>query len=311
MHVHTIARGSLLLLFGLVISVVLTAQEAPSKPLSIPVYHPMVLNPAFTGSKDFTNIGLTTKIYNNLSNQIINIHQRLTGSNGFFSNIGIGGYLFHEQLDQSWNTGLAAAGSYHFAIDDAHVHNISVGGSLKGILNVPKRNEETTEDTLSSKFNPNMDFGVYYYGPNAFAGLSLTSLFGTRINDEITVESEAYIPREYHLYGGYKFLLSKKNAIVLEPSLLLSVNDSTISEPHKHLVPYLKLYLQNFYIGTYMKSVDIFALFFQYQFPRFYTGLFLEFPRVGFLNNDNIIFELSVGMNLGQAGQKFYQYKHW
>lgn len=311
MQVHTIARGSLFLLFGLVISVVLTAQEVPSKPLSIPVYHPMVLNPAFVGSKDFTNIGLTTKIYNNLSNQIINIHQRLTGSNGFFSNIGIGGYIFHEQLDQSWNTGLAAAGSYHFAIDDAHVHNIAVGGSLKGILNVPKRNEETSEDTLTSKFNPNMDFGVYYYGPNAFAGLSLTSLFGTRIKDEITVESEAYVPREYHLYGGYKFLLNKKHAIVLEPSLLLSVNDSTISEPHKHLVPYLKLYLQNFYIGMSMESTDIFALFFQYQFPRFYTGLFLEFPRVGFLNNENIIFELSVGMNLGQGEQKFYQYKHW
>lgn len=311
MQGHTNARGSLILLFGLLTFMRLTAQEAPSRPLSIPVYHPMVLNPAFVGSKDFTNISLTSRVYNSLNNQIINIHQRLTGSNGYFSNIGIGGFLFHEQLDQSWNTGLAVAGSYHFAIDDAHVHNIAVGASLKGILNVPKRDDETPEDTLTSKFNPNMDFGVYYYGPTAFAGLSITTLFGTRITEKISVESEAYIPREYHLYGGYKFLLSKKNAIVLEPSLLVSLNDSTISEPQKHLVPYLKLYLQNFYIGTYMKSVDIFALFFQYQFPRFYTGLFLEFPRVGFLNNENIIFELSLGMNLGHGEQKFYQYKHW
>ena len=92
---------------------------------------------------------------------------------------------------------------------------------------------------------------------------------------------------------------------------MVSVNDSTLSEPHKHLVPYLKVYLQNFYIGTYMKSTDIFALFFQYQFPRFYTGVFLEFPRVGFLNNDNIIFEVSLGINLGQGGDKFLQYRHW
>ena len=108
--------------------------------------------------------------------------------------------------------------------------NIAVGTSLKGFLNIPKSNGEASEDTVSSKFNPNMDFGVYYYGPSAFAGLSITSLFGTKITNEVTIESDAYIQREYHLHGGYKFLLSRNNAIVLEPSLLVSLNDSTFSE---------------------------------------------------------------------------------
>jgi hypothetical protein len=125
------------------------------------------------------------------------------------------------------------------------------------------------------------------------------------------MDHEAHIPREYHLYGGYKFLLSRENSVVLEPSLLVSLNDTTFSELHKHLVPYLKLYLQNFYIGTYMKSLDTFALFFQYQFPRFYTGIFLEFPRVGFLNEDNIIFEISLGVNLDRGDQRFLQFRHW
>jgi hypothetical protein len=119
------------------------------------------------------------------------------------------------------------------------------------------------------------------------------------------------VDREYHLYGGYKFMVSKALGIVIEPSLLVTLNDSTISEPHKHLVPYLKIYLQNFYLGTYLKDLDIFALFFQYQFPKFYTGVFLEFPRVGFLNDDNIIFELSLGVNLGKKGQPFLRYRHW
>ncbi len=72
--------------------------------------------------------------------------------------------------------------------------------------------------------------------------------------------------------------LVKETGIVLEPSLLVSLNDSTISEPHKHLIPYLKIYMQNFYVGTYLRSLDILALFFQYQFPKFYTGVLLEFP---------------------------------
>ncbi len=311
MRVQNIIRRSFFALLGLVCVITLKAQEVPSKLLSIPVYHPMVMNPAFVGSKDFTNISLTSKIFSTPSSQIINYHKRLTGSDGFFSKIGIGAYGFQEQGDESWNTGVTVAGSYHLALDNASVHNLAIGTSLKGFFNIPKNSEETTNDTVSSSFNPNMDFGVYYYGPTAFAGLSVTSIFGTSLSDELTVESDAYVPREYHFYGGYKFLLSRSNSIVLEPSLLVSVNDSTLSEPHKHLVPYLKVYLQNFYIGTYMRSTDIFALFFQYQFPRFYTGVFLEFPRVGFLNNDNIIFEVSLGINLGQGGDKFLQYRHW
>ncbi len=311
MRIQKIIRRLIVVWLWLIVINILNAQEVPSKPLSIPVYHPMVMNPAFVGSKDFTNISITSKILNTPNNQIINFHQRLTGSDGFFSNIGIGAYIFQEQLENSWNTGLAAASSYHIALDDANVHNLAVGASLKGILNIPKELEEAPADSASSSFNPNMDFGVYYYGPTAFAGLSVTTLFGTKLSNELTIDSDAYFQREYHLYGGYKFLLSKSNAIVLEPSVLVSLNDSTISEPQKHLVPYLKVYLQNFYIGTYMKSLDIFALFFQYQFPRFYTGVFLEFPRVGFLNNDNIIFEISLGVNLGKEGQKFLQYRHW
>ncbi len=308
---HIIFRNSILTGLVLVINLALSAQSVPSNPLSIPVYHPMVLNPAFAGSKDYTNITLTSKIYNNLGNQIINFHQRMTTPYGFFSNIGIGGYLFQEQLDQSWNTGVAVTGAYHFAVDEDNVHNIAIGTSLKGFLNVPKSNGEASGDTASSKLNPNMDIGVYYYGPSAFGGLSVTSIFGTKITDEVSIDSDAYIQREYHLHGGYKFLLNRNNAIVLEPSLLVSLNDSTFSEPHKHLVPYLKVYLQNFYVGTYLKSTDIFALFFQYQFPRFYTGVFLEFPRIGFLNNDNIIFEISMGVNLGHEGPRFLQYRHW
>jgi len=306
----TIAGRSIMLLSGLLIHMAVWAQDVPTNPQSIPVYNPLVLNPAFAGSKDFTNICLTTKVLRNPTYQLINIHKRLTSANGFFSNMGLGGYTFYEQLDVSWNTGLALAGSYHFALDEASVHNLSIGGAMKGILNVPKSEVETV-DTISSVFNPNMDVGIYYYGPTAFAGLSVTSLFGTKLSEEITIDSDAYFEREYHLYGGYKFLLSRSKAIVLEPSLLVSLNDSTVSEPQKHLVPYLKVYLQNFYVGTYMKSTDLFALFFQYQFPSFYTGVFLEFPRIGFLNNENIIFELSLGVNIGSGDNRFRQNRHW
>jgi type IX secretion system PorP/SprF family membrane protein len=290
---------------------ILWAQKVPSKPLSNPVYTPIILNPAFAGSKDYTQISLTTKVLKTPDSQLLNFHQRLNSPNGSFSKFGFGGYAFREQLEKSCNTGISLAGSYHISLDRANVHLLSVGAALKGFMNLPGKAEETGGDTLDNVFNPNMDFGLYYYGPTAFAGISATNLMGTKLTDGVNEDSESYIPREYHFYGGYKFVLSKKSAVVLEPSLLVSVSDSTISEPHKHMVPYLKLYLQNFYIGSYFKSLDQIALFFQYQFPRLFTGVFLEFPRVGFLNDENIIFEFCLGVNLGQGGHTFLQNRHW
>lgn len=288
----------------------LDAQEVPAKPFSIPVYNPMVLNPAFAGSKDFTNISLTTRALKYPDSQVLNYHQRLKSARGDFSPLGIGSYLFQEQYEDSWNTGFALAGAYHYALDKDRIHNLAAGVSLKGIIAVPRQGEEALFDSLSTVFIPNADFGIYYYGPSAFAGLSSTNLF-QNVNGTDSTQSYALFNREYHFYGGYKFLVSKRLGIVIEPSVLLSLNDGTFGEAHKHLVPYLKVYLQSFYIGTYLKDFDTLALFFQYQFPVFYAGVFLEFPRVGYLNNENIIFEVSVGVNLGRSGSSFLHYRHW
>jgi hypothetical protein len=288
---------TLIVMTGISLSLALFGQAIPSGPLSIPVYHPVVLNPAYAGSKDFTNIGFTTKALKNPYYQMLSAHSRLMNSNGSFSKFGLGGYTFLEQLDQSWNTGLSMAGSYHYTLDDSRLHNLSGGAALKGIFTIPKSSDEAVGDTLSSTFTPDMDLGFYYYGPSAFAGISVTSLFDQS--------------RGYHLYGGYKFLLNKSLAIVLEPSLLISFRDSAMGEPTEQITPFLKLYMQNFYVGTYVKSDYLFALFFQYQFPRFYTGVFLEFPLKGYLNDDNIIFELSLGINLGLEKRKFLQHRHW
>ncbi len=288
----------------------LLGQNIPGKLLSIPVYNPMILNPGYVGSKDFTNIGLTTKALKYPDSQVLNFHKRVKDANGSYSKIGIGAYVFQEQYDLSWNSGLALSGAYHFALDKDQIHNLSAGLSLKGLFATPKTEEESVGDSLTGKFIPNMDLGVYYYGPSGFAGISTTSIFGSKSNKDSTL-NYAHLDRSYHLYGGYKFQVSKRLGIVIEPSLLLSLNDNIISEPHKHLVPYLKIYLENFYLGTYLKDFDVFALFFQYQFPKLYAGVFLEFPRVGYLNDDNIIFELSLGVNLGSSGSSFLQYRHW
>jgi len=225
-----ITTFSLALLLSGVIGITLQGQGAPSKLLSIPVYHPMVLNPAFVGSKDFTNIRLTTKASKSPDTQLLNFHKRLSTTEGKYSHLGFGMYAFQEQYELSWNSGLALSGSYHYPLDNQNLHNISLGATVKGIFASPKESAESVSDSLSTKFRPNMDVGIYYYGPEAFGGLSATTLFGTNTDGDSTLDYSNF-KREYHLFGGYKFLLSKELGIVIEPSVLLSVNDETIRDP--------------------------------------------------------------------------------
>ena len=276
----------------------------------MPVYHPMVLNPAFAGSKDFTSFGLTTKAFKRPDAQILDFNTRLSLPDGEFSHMGLGAYAFQEQYELSWNTGVTLAGAYHFALDRQKLHFISIGAAVKGVFAIPKETAESPSDSLATKFRPNMDFGIYYYGPNAFAGISATNIFETNTGSDTTL-SYSEFDRQFNFQVGYKFLISKKLGIVVEPSLLSTLDSETISEPFQHIIPYLKVYLKDFYIGSYLKDLDIFALFFQYQFPKFYTGVFLEFPRVGYLNDENIIFEVSAGINLGKGSPTFTQHRHW
>ena len=290
---------------------ILYGQQIPSKPFSNLIFSPLIVNPAIIGSKDYTNFNLISRISGQPTSQLFSAHTRLT-KQGDFTNFGFGGYVFHDRLLKSYNIGANAGGAYHIPIDKDKMSNISLGLILKGIYNVPiKDSELTTNDSINSTFSPNVDFGIYYYGPTAFAGISVTNGLGNLLNKELTDQDEAYIPREYHLYGGYKFLLNRKYAIVLEPSLLLSVTDETFSEAYKHINPYLKLYIQNGYIGTYYKDYDHLAFYLQYEFPYLFAGMFFEVPRKVYLTYENIVIEFILGINIGKEKSMFPRYRHW
>jgi len=290
---------------------VLTGQQTPSKPYSNPIFSPIVINPAIIGSKDYTNINLISRLSGKPTAQSLSIHTRLAKQDGF-TNFGIGGFIFHDRLVNSSNIGLNVGGAYHIPIGKNSLSNISIGLAIKGIYNFPIENAEAiTIDSTDGILTPNFDFGVYYYGPTAFIGLSVINGLENIFDNDIIEQDECYTPREYNLYGGYKFLLSRKFSIVLEPSVLLNVQDETLSKFYEHITPYLKLYIQNGYIGTYYKDIDHLAVFFQYEFPRIIAGMFFEAPRKEFLSSQNIIIEGSLGINLSKEKTMFPRYRHW
>ncbi len=98
---------------------------------------------------------------------------------------------------------------------------------------------------------------------------------------------------------GYKFVLSRSLNIVLEPSLIVNLNDSLDFDKKETYNPMLKLYMDAFCLGAYLHNYDNLTFFFQYKFPKLYIGTLVDFPRnVPFYKQDLTV-EIVAGVNFG------------
>lgn len=297
-----------LLLAGCLAFTVTSGQHIPTKPSSYPVFTPLVLNPGIAGSKDFSRVELVSRVNGSQGAQMLSYHNRLrngTATNGSpaFSNFGMGGYLFHDRLGSSRNLAAGISAAWHVPMGTARVSGLAFGISLRGLYNMETDDGETTIAGTNT-FAPNGDVGIYYYGSQGFIGLSSTNLLSLLMDSVPVINNDVSIPNEHLLYAGYKMVLSRKNAIVLEPSVILHMHDSTLTDIESNITPILKLYVQNACFGTYFRSFDQLAIFLQYQFPGFYAGVNAAFPRNQMLiSNNQLTIEVAFGLNIGASGR--------
>jgi hypothetical protein len=174
----------------------------------------------------------------------------------------------------------------------------------------------SSSDTLLSFpekkiFYPNIDIGVYYYGPKLFAGISATNLLGNPEDPDSSGVYRLPVARHYFFIAGYKITLSKSLDIVLEPSLILNMNGYRDQKATDILRPMLKLYIQSFCLGTYFNNYDNISFFFQFKYPKFYVGTFFEIPRNTAYYKKDINVEITFGMNFSAIKSRDLKYYHW
>ena len=229
-----------------------------------------------------------------------------------YTNFGIGGEIFHEAYGRSHNFGIKAAGAYHLRLSENSLSHLSIGASINGVYSLF---DSTTIDNpeasviLQKSFNPNFDIGVYYYGPNLFAGISSTNLLYKEASDSIN----SYVPtqRLYQFFGGFKIVLYKPMNIVIEPSVYVTASDSSVSDLISNMRPMLKLYIDNFCLGTYMYDWDKLSFFFQYNYRKFYIGTFIAIHRESPYYKQQPTVEVSAGINLSSFKKKARNNYHW
>jgi len=302
----------------------LYGQQFPHYPTSCRFFSPAVFNPAVTGSIDYSRITFITNVngshnarsLNGASRLLKNRKKRWPATDAVpYSNFGVGGYAFHDQGDSLNNFGAAASFSYHIPITQDGLSFLSVGLSGKGIYSKYIANTEHPDTAGNHKniFTTDLDFGFYFYSAQFYAGISTTNILYNPKNSGFPSELKNTLSRQYLLTAGYKIILSRKRAILLEPSLLMNFGKSPADKSSLHYHPALKLYYKNSYIGSYLNNLDNLSFFLHVQTPWFYVGSYVEFPWSGDIiwYNGNLNLELSVGIILGRKHTQVPVYKYW
>lgn len=308
-----------LLFFGSLCS----AQQTPVYPYSYRIFSPFIFNPAIAGSKDFASIDLITGWQGESNSQIISGNARIskkmpgyftTTEMKEFSNFGMGASFFNEMNSTYHNMGVNATVSYHVALNKKALSYLSYGVTIRGVSNlmdsVPPA-DNIPGIPAKRTYYPNLDAGIYYYGPNLFAGVSSTNLLGNPESPDSLGKYSIPVSRQYYFLAGYKFILSRSYTMILEPSLLINTDLSSTQKIEDILEPILKLYMQDFCLGTYYNNHNYLSLFFQYKYPRFYIGTFFEFPKETPYFKKQLNIEVALGINFSQYKSRYRNYYHW
>lgn len=309
----------LVLFFSFIVS---DGQEIPYNPVSYRIFSPFIFNPAIAGSKDFLSIDAIASLQTKSYSQIISANTRLLDKEpGYiispnlrtFSNIGVGGAIFNDMHGSYRNIGAIAAGSYHLPLDRKDLSFLSLGISAKGIYyhspgdSIPGIKEK-------NKIYPNFDAGIYFYNPSFFVGFSGTNLLGNPEDPDSLGVYSIPVSRQYYLYGGYKFVISRPFDIVIEPSVIINTGDTihTGRDAITDMIqPMLKVYFGNFCLGTYFKGYDKIPFFFEFKYPRFYIGTFFQLPRNTPFYKKDITAEIVFGLNFANDNLGFGKNSHW
>ncbi len=284
-----------------------TAQHTPYHPISSRVFTPFIMNPAIAGSKDFMAIDLATSIQGDDFSQLLSTNSRIAkkGPRYFgapvgksFTSIGVGGTLFNDHYGPSRNIGISAAAAYHIPLNEKNISFISAGLAVKGIYNIMDSIADAGVPGKESII-PNVDAGIYLYSQNLYAGVSATNLLGSMIDSTDMALYNIPISRQYFFLAGYKIVLSKSQNIILEPSLIINLDDSLKLARKESYNPMLKLYMDAFCLGAYMHNYDNLTFFFQYKFPKLYIGTLIDFPRNVSFYKRPLTVEIVAGINFG------------
>lgn len=209
-----------------------------------PVYSQYILNgflvnPAIAGSEGYTAVNLTVReqwvgFQDGPATYALSFQTRLMRESHISrgksikrrkksafrgGNVGLGAYIFNHHNGAVDRTGIRITYAYHLLLDEAQ---LSFGLSMVGYqyrvdkdrvkLEFPE-NDQLWLNLQQSVFIPDADAGVYYTSKTIWGGFSVDQLFESAIKFGDKGYDQLVLERNYHLMGGYDFIVNKEFTI--------------------------------------------------------------------------------------------------
>lgn len=218
-------KKSLMLIMFLLLSIryFYGQQEAM---LSQYMYSGLYINPAYSGSRDFSEInGIYRKQWVNFEGapvtQILSAEGPVKNKN-----MGWGAILMNDKIGVSCRTDLHLNYAYH--LTTGHGYRLAFG--IRGGLNYLRANlnelrvwdgqDEIFSVNVKNRWLPNAGAGIYVYGHNFYSGLSCPNMIDYS-NLEIG-GGQGHVPRLVpHVYFNSGYLFETDSEFKIRPSVLL------------------------------------------------------------------------------------------
>lgn len=195
--------------------------------------NPYLINPALTGTYNHYQI-----IANNRIQWVGATDAPITNAISMYGPMvnhpmGVGGYIMQDRFGPESKISINATYGYNYALaEDLKIsmglmvglfqHKIDGSG-----LNIKDKNDNYfTEGEIYQNLKPDASVGAYLYSSLYHVGISVTDLFGNRLNFASDKASEDTVGRStigrlkqhFYLHGGYKYFVNQE--IAIEPTVI-------------------------------------------------------------------------------------------
>jgi type IX secretion system PorP/SprF family membrane protein len=288
-----------ILLIGISVEAV-QAQQLPQ--LSQYNSQDYLFDPAVAGSRPWFEIRSAHR------NQWVGIQDAprtfvLSATTPLGANMGVGGYIFTDNVGPSRRTGMQLSYAYHLKVTD----DIKLGmglsfGMLQFLIDGSKiqfhdPDEPLMDDQLRGSLMPDATFGVYLYHEKWWFGATAPQLLRNRVwfydeNDQ----SLSKLAAHYYAMGGYRLPLGSD--LKLEPSFLLKYVDPV--PPKIDLTATLR-YKDMVWIGATYRTEDAVSLMVGYWMKKtFQFGYSYDLTMTNLRNYSSGTHEVMLGITLGK-----------
>lgn len=226
----------ILFFFFLLVCLGHMAQAQQEVQFSQYVFNGLAVNPAYAGYRGDTYLGASyRKQWTNLPGAPQTGTVSIDGAPAWANNesVGLGGQVLWDQQGPQEFLSVTGSYAYRIRLDEEGVSRLclGIGASLsqyavKGdMISVLDENDPNVPVGKVSSFQPDASFGVYYYSPRFYAGVSVMQLFTRELNNKIIV---AGVDKEFltirktkHMYFTVGGVMNLSNEVKLKPSIMI------------------------------------------------------------------------------------------